>query len=154
MSKRSPGVIKVIGSHDAMTQGLVLFLWLLLAGTSSAIPCSSCLQLSKSLEHTMLLQERTAHTTSEQQSRLGRSVAFRTEHDVDAALDAWCEGASAPAGVRHEALHTACTTILTTHRHAISNHLLDEGWRSVRSMLCVDVTHACQPHELYDSGEL
>lgn len=102
----------------------------------------------------MLLQERTAQAAPEQQARLGRSVAFRTERDVDAALDTWCEGASAHAGVRHEALHTACTTILANHRDTISNHLLDEGWRSVRSMLCVDVTQACQPHALYDSGEL
>lgn len=129
-----------------------VILFLLLAPSIHAIPCMPCLQLSKSLEHALLQQERASQP--EQQARLGRSVTFHTEHEVDAALDAWCNDASAHEGVRHKALHAACTTILANHRTAISNHLLDQGWRSVRSMLCVDVTRACHPHELYDSGEL
>lgn len=147
--------LDVITTTDENKMAALLLLLLTTQTTAAHIPCSSCLQLSKSLEHAMLQQERQrAHTPPEQQARLGRSVPFRSEHDVDAVLDTWCHEASAHGGVRLEALHRACTSILTAHREAVSNHLLDQGSRSVRSILCVDLTHACQAHELYDSGEL
>ncbi len=136
---------------------LVLLLFTTSIITASHMSCNECLKLSKSLEIALLEQDRllhAKHAPEGQHIRIGRKIDFRTEKDVDVVLDAWCDDASHHQDKRHDALHQACIGLLSLHRMTISNHILQEGWHHVRSMLCVDLTGACRAHELYDSGEL
>lgn len=149
-----------MGLYVILINALVTLLSTLLANATAHLPCSQCLQLSKSLEFALLEQDHTLHEQHAppgQHIRVGRKIEFRTEKDVDAVLDDWCDTASTSrqgSTVRHDALHEACMGLLSLHRITLSNHILDQGWHQLRSTLCVDLVGACRAHELYDSGEL
>ena len=50
--------------------------------------------------------------------------------------------------------HARCCRIIAQHRDALENGIYADGMEHARHLLCMDLTHACGAHDLYDSGEL